>query len=51
MVLRVLVNMPKFYADVVRVPLGYMAIALAVNRSGLEPELLPQCARLDHTSS
>jgi glycoside/pentoside/hexuronide:cation symporter, GPH family len=27
------INMPKFYADVVLVPLGYLAIAIAVSRS------------------
>lgn len=33
MMLPILLNMPKFYADVVGVPLGYMAIALAASRS------------------
>lgn len=33
MVIPILVNMPKFYADVVLVPLGFLAIAIAVARS------------------
>lgn len=33
MVIPIFVNMPKFYADVVLVPLGYLAIAIAVARS------------------
>lgn len=33
LVIPILVNMPKFYADVVLVPLGYLAIAIALARS------------------
>ncbi len=33
LVIPILINMPKFYADVVLVPLGYLAIAIAVARS------------------
>ncbi len=33
LVIPILVNMPKFYADVVLVPLGYLAIAIAMARS------------------
>jgi GPH family glycoside/pentoside/hexuronide:cation symporter len=33
LVIPILVNMPKFYADVVVVPLGYLAIAIALARS------------------
>src|SRR5215471_14636953 len=33
LVIPILVNMPKFYSDVVLVPLGYLAIAIALARS------------------
>lgn len=33
MIIPILIHMPKFYADVVLVPLGYLAIAIAVARS------------------
>jgi GPH family glycoside/pentoside/hexuronide:cation symporter len=33
LVIPILVNMPKFYADVVLVPLGYLALAIAMARS------------------
>jgi GPH family glycoside/pentoside/hexuronide:cation symporter len=33
LVIPILINMPKFYADVVLVPLGYLAIAIALARS------------------
>jgi len=33
MVVPILVHLPKFYADVVLVPLGYLAVAIAVARS------------------
>jgi len=33
LIIPILVNMPKFYADVVLVPLGYLAIAIALARS------------------
>ena len=33
MVIPIFIHMPKFYADVVLVPLGYLAIAIAVARS------------------
>jgi glycoside/pentoside/hexuronide:cation symporter, GPH family len=33
LIIPILVNMPKFYADVVAVPLGYLAIAIALARS------------------
>ena len=33
MLVPILIHMPKFYADVVLVPLGYLAIAIAVARA------------------
>ncbi|MGB8683365.1 MAG: MFS transporter [Candidatus Binatus sp.] len=33
MIIPIFINMPKFYADVVLVPLGYLAMAIAVARS------------------
>src|SRR5438876_411273 len=33
MVVPILVHLPKFYADVVLVPLGYLAVAIAIARS------------------
>lgn len=33
MVIPILIHMPKFYADVVLVPLGYLAMAIAIARS------------------
>jgi GPH family glycoside/pentoside/hexuronide:cation symporter len=33
LIIPILINMPKFYADVVAVPLGYLAIAIALARS------------------
>lgn len=33
MLVPILIHMPKFYADVVMVPLGYLAIAIAVGRA------------------
>ena len=33
LIIPILVNMPKFYADVVLVPLGFLAIAIALARS------------------
>lgn len=33
MLIPIFIHMPKFYADVVLVPLGYLAIAIAVARS------------------
>src|SRR5580693_7057992 len=33
MIIPILINMPKFYADVVLVPLGYLAMAIAIARS------------------
>ncbi len=33
MIIPILINMPKFYADVVLVPLGFLAIAIALARS------------------
>ena len=33
MIIPILINMPKFYADVVLVPLGFLAMAIAIARS------------------
>ena len=33
LIVPILINMPKFYADVVLVPLGFLAIAIALARS------------------
>ena len=33
MIIPILIHMPKFYADVVLVPLGYLAMAIAIARS------------------
>ncbi len=33
MIIPIFINMPKFYADVVLVPLGYLAMAIAIARS------------------
>src|SRR5271154_883645 len=33
LVIPILINMPKFYADVVLVPLGFLAMAIAIARS------------------
>src|ERR1700674_3278096 len=33
LIIPILINMPKFYADVVLVPLGFLAIAIALARS------------------
>ena len=33
MIIPIFIHMPKFYADVVLVPLGYLAMAIAIARS------------------
>ncbi|HEV3109391.1 MAG TPA: MFS transporter [Candidatus Binataceae bacterium] len=51
MVIPLLINMPKFYADVVAVPLGYLAVAIAVTRC-LDAIIDPSIGLIsDHTHS
>lgn len=51
MAIPILINMPKFYADVVGVPLGYLALAIAVTRC-LDAIIDPSIGLIsDHTHS
>ncbi len=51
MAIPLLINMPKFYADVVAVPLGYLAVAIAVTRC-LDAIIDPSIGLIsDHTHS
>jgi GPH family glycoside/pentoside/hexuronide:cation symporter len=51
MAIPMLINMPKFYADVVAVPLGYLAVAIAATRC-LDAIIDPSIGLIsDHTHS
>jgi glycoside/pentoside/hexuronide:cation symporter, GPH family len=52
MIIPILIHMPKFYADVVLVPLGYLAMAIAIARSldALSDPLMGWISDHTHTS-